>query len=36
VAATDPRHPDIIGFTASGLLEMKIRHGRMPLTQMIG
>lgn len=35
MAATDPRHPDIIGFTASGLLEIKIRHGRMPLAEMM-
>ena len=34
-AASDPRHPDIIGFTASGLLELKIRHGRKPLAEML-
>ncbi len=34
-AASDPRHPDIIGFTSSGLLELKIRHGRKPLAEML-
>ncbi len=34
-AASDPRHPDIIGFTASGLLELKIRHGRKSLAEML-
>ena len=32
IALRDRRHPEILGFSRAGLLEITVRHGRAPLT----